>query len=227
MIELKALNREFKVGDTLVHALRNINLSIAPGEYISIMGPSGSGKSTLLNMLGLLDQPNSGSYQLNGTPITELNEDELAKVRRERIGFVFQSFHLIPRLSAAENIALPLTLAAVNPEERKQRVTKALAAFNLSERAEHRPDQLSGGQRQRVAIARATISEPDLLLADEPTGNLDRRSGMDVIDTLEELNAKGITLVIVTHDTELGARAHRRIRMIDGAIEEDIRNDDA
>jgi len=227
MIELKQLNRVFKVGDTLVHALRDINLNITPGEYISIMGPSGSGKSTLLNMLGLLDQPDSGTYQLNGTPITELNEDEQAKVRRERIGFVFQSFHLIPRLSAAENIALPLTLAGINPDEREQRVEKSLSAFNLSERAEHRPDQLSGGQRQRVAIARATITEPNLLLADEPTGNLDRHSGMEVIETLEALNAKGITLIVVTHDAELGARAHRRIRMVDGAIEGDVRNHDA
>jgi len=227
MIELKALNREFNVGDTRVHALRDINLSITPGEYISIMGPSGSGKSTLLNMLGLLDQPDSGSYQLNGTPVTELNEDQQAKVRRERIGFVFQAFHLIPRLSAADNIALPLTLAGIAPDERRQRVDHALNALNLSERAEHRPDQLSGGQRQRVAIARATITEPDLLLADEPTGNLDRHSGMDVIETLEALNTKGITLVVVTHDAELGARAHRRIRMVDGAIEEDVRDDDA
>jgi len=227
MIELKALNREFKVGDARVHALRDINLSITPGEYISIMGPSGSGKSTLLNMLGLLDQPDSGSYQLNGTPVTELNEDQQAKVRRERIGFVFQAFHLIPRLSAADNIALPLTLAGITPDERRQRVNHALKALNLSERAEHRPDQLSGGQRQRVAIARATITEPDLLLADEPTGNLDRHSGMEVIETLEALNSKGITLVVVTHDAELGARARRRIRMVDGAIEEDLRDDDA
>ena len=227
MIELKALNREFKVGDARVHALRDINLSITPGEYISIMGPSGSGKSTLLNMLGLLDQPDSGSYQLNGTPVTELNEDQQAKVRRERIGFVFQAFHLIPRLSAADNIALPLTLAGITPDERRQRVNHALKALNLSERAEHRPDQLSGGQRQRVAIARATITEPDLLLADEPTGNLDRHSGMEVIETLEALNSKGITLVVVTHDAELGARARRRIRMVDGAIEEDVHDDDA
>ncbi len=218
MIELEAINRNFEVGEETVHALRDINLNIDAGEYISIMGPSGSGKSTLLNILGLLDQPNSGIYRFNGNAINQLAEDEQAKVRRENIGFVFQFFHLIPRLSAADNVALPLTLAGVEPDIRQQKTAAAMDALGIAERAQHRPDQLSGGQRQRVAIARAMITEPQLILADEPTGNLDRSSGGDVIEALEALNQKGITLIMVTHDPELGERAKRRLKMDDGNI---------
>ena len=221
MIELRAINREFQVGDSIVHALRDIDLDIAAGEYISLMGPSGSGKSTLLNILGLLDHPTSGSYRLDGKRVSDLSEDEQARVRREQIGFVFQFFHLIPRLSAADNVALPLILAGVEPAQRQRKVARALATLGLSERADHRPDQLSGGQRQRVAIARAMINEPKIILADEPTGNLDRHSGRDVIDALESLNGRGITLIVVTHDIELGRRARRQIHMEDGAIRED------
>jgi len=218
MIELTGINRDFEVGEETVHALRDINLNIDAGEYISIMGPSGSGKSTLLNILGLLDQPNSGDYRFNGQAVNQLADEEQARVRREHIGFVFQFFHLIPRLSAADNIALPLTLAGIAPEIRHQKAEAAMQAMGIADRATHRPDQLSGGQRQRVAIARAMISEPQLILADEPTGNLDRASGADVIEALEALNQKGITLIIVTHDPELGGRAQRRLKMDDGRV---------
>ncbi|MBI3772264.1 MAG: ABC transporter ATP-binding protein [Gammaproteobacteria bacterium] len=223
MIILEGIVRDFSVGDSVVHALRDINLTITPGDYISLMGPSGSGKSTLLHILGLLDRPSQGSYHLNGTLVSELDENTLAKTRRERIGFVFQFFHLIPRLTAADNVALPLTLAGIEPDVRKEKVTRALQQLGLSDRADHRPDQLSGGQRQRVAIARAMITEPEMILADEPTGNLDRASGHEVIETLELLNReKGITLIVVTHDPEIGKRARRQIHMIDGRIEEDV-----
>jgi putative ABC transport system ATP-binding protein len=218
MIELQDINRNFPVGEETVHALRDINLNIDAGEYISIMGPSGSGKSTLLNILGLLDQPDSGEYSFNGQAVSSLNEEQQARMRREHIGFVFQFFHLIPRLSAAENVALPLTLAGIDPAVREQKTEAALSALGLTDRARHRPDQLSGGQRQRVAIARAMITEPQLILADEPTGNLDRASGEEVAEALESLNRKGITLILVTHDPLLGDRALRRIQMEDGRI---------
>ncbi len=227
MIELRDINRVFDVGDEQVHALQDINLDIADGEYISIMGPSGSGKSTLLNMLGLLDQPTSGSYRLNDTNVTELSDREQANVRLHNIGFVFQFFHLVPRLSAANNIELPLILAGIEPRQRQVRVTRLLEQLSISDRGQHRPDQLSGGQRQRVAIARATVMQPELILADEPTGNLDRASGEDVVEVLEELNRAGMTLLVVTHDPELGRRAKRRIRMVDGCITEDIRSEPA
>jgi len=219
MIQLEHINRTFVVGDELVHGLNDVSLQLKDGDYVSIMGPSGSGKSTLLNVLGLLDQPDSGKYFLNGDDVTSLSEREQARIRREKVGFVFQIFHLVPRLTAAENIALPLTLAGVNHEEREQRVAEVLASLNLSDRAHHRPAQLSGGQRQRVAIARAVVTRPVLLLCDEPTGNLDHASGIDVINILEQLNAQGITLLLVTHDQELGNRADRIIHMLDGKVQ--------
>lgn len=222
LIELKDINRTFQLGDSVVHALRDVNLSIKQGEYISVMGPSGSGKSTLLNLLGLLDQPNSGTYLLDGTDITTLNQDAQAKLRSERIGFIFQSFHLVPRLSAAANIELPLMLAGVNSADRAAHVSEALANYGLTDRASHKPNELSGGQRQRVAIARATVTAPSLLLADEPTGNLDRVTGEEVVNLLERLNQQGVTLIVVTHDHALGARANRQIKMVDGAIVGDI-----
>ena len=221
MIELRDINRVFQVGDELVHALQDIRLAFEPGEYVSIMGPSGSGKSTLLNILGLLDQPTSGTYLLDGIDTTSMSDNLQADVRRNKIGFVFQSFHLISRLTAAENIGLPLTLAGVPPKQRDSRVRDVLESVGLTERAEHRPDQLSGGQRQRVAIARATIMRPTILLADEPTGNLDQSSGESVIQVLEALNDKGIILLVVTHDPDIGGRARRRIRMVDGRISVD------
>ncbi len=218
MINLKQINRFFQVGDQEVHALNNIDLNIEPGTYVSIMGPSGSGKSTLLNILGLLDRPDTGQYLLEGINVTSMTDAEQTYTRRNKIGFVFQFFHLIPRLTARENVELPLVLAGVPPAERKSGIDNVLAAMGLTDRVHHRPEQLSGGQRQRVAIARATIMKPALLLADEPTGNLDRASGKEVIDILEGLNEKGITLAIVTHDPELGERASRRIHMLDGKI---------
>jgi len=216
LIELAAIERVFTLGDSQVHALAALDLAIKAGEYVAIMGPSGSGKSTLLNLLGLLDRPNAGCYRLEGRDVTTLTGDEQAQVRRERIGFVFQSFHLVPRLTAAENVALPMMLAGVPEQERAVRVAKALKDFGLAERADHRPDQLSGGQRQRVAIARATIMRPAVILADEPTGNLDRATGEEVIRLLEELNGQGVTLIVVTHDAAIGARARRRVVMEDG-----------
>jgi putative ABC transport system ATP-binding protein len=187
------------------------------------MGPSGSGKSTLLNLLGLLDSPNTGLYRLEGRDVTTLSPDEQARVRSQRIGFVFQSFHLVPRLTAAENIALPMVLAGLAPAERARRVQQALKDYGLEHRADHRPDELSGGQRQRVAIARATIMQPAMILADEPTGNLDRATGEEVIRLLEGLNAQGVTLIMVTHDAALGARAHRQLLMEDGSLKHDQR----
>ncbi len=218
MIDLRGIRRTFVVGDQEVRALRDVDLAIGRGEYVSIMGPSGSGKSTLLNVLGLLDRPDAGIYRLEGRDVTALDDGEQARVRRERIGFVFQFFHLVSYLTAAENVELPLVLAGVAPAARHERVAAVLRDMGLANRAHHRPDQLSGGQRQRVAIARATVTRPAVLLADEPTGNLDRTSGGDVIAILEGLHEAGLTLVVVTHDAEVGARAHRCIRMVDGSI---------
>ncbi len=221
MIELEGIARSFQVGDEEVHALRDIDLRFPPGAYASIMGPSGSGKSTLLNILGLLDRPDRGVYRVDGADTTQLDDRQQARIRRDRIGFVFQAFHLIPRLSAAQNVELPLTLAGIPPAQRRPRVQAALAAMGLEDRAGHRPDQLSGGQRQRAAIARATIMRPELVLADEPTGNLDHHSGRSVIEALETLNRQGITLLIVTHDPAIGERAPRNIRLVDGLIAAD------
>lgn len=218
MIQLSAITRIFHMGEQEIRALDHIDLEIASGEYLSIMGPSGSGKSTLLNVIGLLDKPDNGRYRLDGRDVTDLSETEQARVRREKIGFVFQSFHLVPRLTAAENIELPLILTGMSIDERRTRVEETLRAFDLSERAQHRPAELSGGQRQRVAIARATILRPTALLADEPTGNLDHRTGSEVMALLEDLQHAGTTLIVVTHDSELGLRAHRRIAMRDGQI---------
>ena len=220
-IELAGIERVFHLGDSEVHALRRLTLRIGAGEYVAVMGPSGSGKSTLLNLLGLLDRPNSGSYRLEGQDVTTLSPEQQARVRSERIGFVFQSFHLVPRLSAAENIALPMVLAGIESAQRQTRVAQALRDFGLEDRAAHRPDELSGGQRQRVAIARATIMRPALILADEPTGNLDRSTGDEVVRLLEELNGAGVTLIVVTHDAGIGARARRQLQMEDGSLRHD------
>ncbi len=221
MIKLQHIDRVFQVGEEEVHALRDVDFSAVKGEYIAIMGPSGSGKSTLLNIIGLLDRPDNGTYELDNIMTNTLDDSQQADVRRHKIGFVFQFFHLVPRLTAEQNVELPLVLAGVDRAERKRRVLETLEAFGIGDRINHRPDQLSGGQRQRVAIARATIMQPSVILADEPTGNLDRASGNDVVEILQELNGQGITLIMVTHDPELGARARRRIKMVDGRIEED------
>ncbi|MDX8385160.1 MAG: ABC transporter ATP-binding protein [Gallionella sp.] len=225
MIQLENVSRSFMVGDQIVAALSDINLNIAAGEYVSIMGPSGSGKSTLLNLIGLLDQPSSGIYKLDGGNVTALDDVQQASVRSEKIGFVFQSFHLVPRLSAEMNIELPMILAGIAPEVRKERVAKLIENYGLKNRADHRPDQLSGGQRQRVAIARATSMNPAVLLADEPTGNLDQTTGKEVMSLIEKLVEQNVTLLLVTHDPLLGARAHRQLHMVDGAIIRDSRQE--
>ncbi len=225
MIRLSGIERVDRDGGEEVHALRGVDLAIGRAEYLSIMGPSGSGKSTLLNVLGLLDRPSAGRYLLDGRDVTGLGDDELARVRRETIGFVFQFFHLVPRLSAAQNVELPMVLAGIAAEERQRRLARLLADYGLAERAGHRPDQLSGGQCQRVAIARAMAMAPRLILADEPTGNLDRHTGQEVMKVLERVHHDGGTVIVVTHDPEIGARAQRRIRMVDGEIAEDRRSD--
>ena len=223
MIRLEQLSRVFQVGDQQVHALRAVTLGIEKGEYVSLMGPSGSGKSTLLNMIGLLDRPTAGRYLLDGRDVTALSDEQQAQVRREKVGFVFQFFHLIPRLTAQQNVEMPMLLGGVPPAERARRAGELLQRYGLANRAHHRPEQLSGGQRQRVAIARATVMQPAVLLADEPTGNLDRASGNEVIEILENLHEQGTTLILVTHDPALGLRAHRRLRLVDGSIEQDVR----
>jgi putative ABC transport system ATP-binding protein len=223
MMELRGICREYAVGDQTVHALDHVDLTIEPGEYISIMGPSGSGKSTLLNVLGLLDRPNEGTYRLQGEDVSQLDDDALAEHRQRHIGFIFQFFHLIPRLTALENVELPLVLSGVAPRERRERATAVLASVGLKPRLDHRPDQLSGGERQRVAIARAIIMQPAFLLADEPTGNLDSRSGGEIMQIIEQLNRDGIALLIVTHDPAIGTRARRHLSLRDGKIVADDR----
>jgi putative ABC transport system ATP-binding protein len=223
MIELAGIARTFVVGEQPVHALVGIDERIAAAEYVSLMGPSGSGKSTLLNLLGCLDRPTAGTYRLDGREVQHLTDAELTAVRRYTIGFVFQFFHLVPRLTAAANVELPMVFAGVSAGERRTRTAEALAAVGLTDRAHHRPEQLSGGQRQRVAIARAIIMRPRLLLADEPTGNLDSTSGRHVIELLEELNRHGLTLVVVTHDPIIARRAGRVLVLADGRIVERVR----
>ena len=223
MIQLKDICRNFQVGEETVHALKNINLEIKDGEYIALMGPSGSGKSTVLNVIGCLDHPTSGKYLLDGKDVTNLSEMELSLIRRNHIGFIFQFFHLVSRLDAAGNVELPMIFAGITRAERKQRVQKALNSVGLSHRARHKPNQLSGGERQRVAIARAVVMGPSVLLADEPTGNLDTHSGSEIIQLIEEMNRGGLTVVIVTHDPSIGERARRRVSLRDGEIVEEVR----
>ncbi|GIS86139.1 MAG: ABC transporter ATP-binding protein [Gammaproteobacteria bacterium] len=224
MINLENLCRHFEVGNQVVRALDEVDLVINKKEYVSIMGVSGSGKSTLLNILGLLDTPTSGDYVLSGINTSKMNDDEMAHIRSTKIGFVFQSFHLIPRLTAAENVEMPMVLSGLNPKERQEKVDNALARVSLTDRSDHRPEQLSGGQRQRVAIARSIVMEPDVLLADEPTGNLDSSSSKEIIKLIEELNQGGLTLVVVTHDKDLGRRSNRLIELLDGKIINDNQN---
>jgi putative ABC transport system ATP-binding protein len=221
MMQLRGVGRRFQVGGQVVQALRDIHLEIGAGEHLAVTGPSGSGKSTLLYVLGLLDRPSSGHYLLEGRDVTELDDAQAARVRSEKIGFVFQFFHLVPRLTAAENVALPLLLVDADPGERNRRVAAALESVGLTPRARHRPEELSGGERQRVALARATIMDPAVILADEPTGNLDRRSGEDVLRILDGFHARGKSVIVVTHDPAVAERAPRRLRMVDGAIESD------
>ena len=220
MIELKGIWRTYQVGGSQVHALRDVDLTISAGDYLSVAGPSGSGKSTLLNVIGCLDRPTAGSYTFRGRAVDAMAEPERTAMRQQDIGFVFQFFHLLARLSAQANVEVPMLFAGVGRAERRSRAADALHAVGLAARAHHRPDQLSGGERQRVAIARAVVMRPALVLADEPTGNLDRSSALEVMGLLEEMNAAGQTLVLVTHDPQLAARTRRRVRMEDGAIVE-------
>ncbi len=223
IINISDINKTYQVGEQPLHALQNIKLNIKQGEYLSLMGPSGSGKSTLLNMIGLLDRPDTGQYQLQGENTELLTEEQRALLRRKYIGFVFQSFHLIPRLTALENVELPLMLAGVKPKLRREKSSKLLSELGLGNHLGQLPKHLSGGQLQRVGIARALITEPTILLADEPTGNLDQSSGQEVTDILERYNRNGITLLVVTHDLALGNRARRQLNMIDGVIVTDTR----
>ena len=223
MMRLRGICRDYPVGDQTVHALDHVDLDIEAGEYISIMGPSGSGKSTLLNILGLLDRPTAGSYELAGNDIAELDDNHLAALRQREIGFIFQSFHLISRMTALENVELPMVLEGQPPKARRDRAAAMLDSVGLSARVTHRPDQLSGGERQRVAIARSIVMQPSVLLADEPTGNLDSKSGAEIVAILEGLNVDGVAVLVVTHDPDLGQRARRRIHMVDGKIADDAR----
>jgi putative ABC transport system ATP-binding protein len=221
LIRLTGLSRTFEVGDQLVRALDGVNLSIAPGDYLSLMGPSGSGKSTLLNILGLLDRPTAGEYWLGDVQTSTMPDDRLADTRQKEIGFVFQIFHLIARMSALENVELPMMLAGMPRADRRDRARAALERMGLGPRIDHRPNQLSGGERQRVAIARAVVMQPRILLADEPTGNLDSAAGGEVVKIMEALHAQGLTLIVVTHDPAIGERANRRLLMRDGKIVRD------
>ncbi|GAA4349485.1 ABC transporter ATP-binding protein [Angustibacter luteus] len=226
VIELADVRKVYGHGDAAVEALRGINLDIAAGDYVAIMGASGSGKSTLMNLIGCLDVPTTGSYRLDGVDVSDLGEDSLAQVRGRRIGFVFQSFNLIPRMSAAANVELPMTYAGVRASERRRRAAAALERVGLTDRADHRPNQLSGGQQQRVAIARALVMAPALVLADEPTGNLDSHSSGEVMAILDQLNASGRTVVLITHEDDVAAHASRQLRLVDGQIVSDVRTRD-
>ena len=223
LIRLERLNRTFAVGDQLVRALDGVDLQISAGDYVSLMGPSGSGKSTLLNILGLLDRPTSGEYWLGDVQTSAMADDLLADTRQREIGFVFQIFHLIARMSALENVELPMMLAGMPVADRRARARAALEGMGLGPRIDHRPNQLSGGERQRVAIARAVVMRPRILLADEPTGNLDTAAGGEVVKIMEALHQQGLTLIVVTHDPAIGERAHRRLLMRDGRVVQDSR----
>jgi len=221
VIRTVGLTKSFAMGSTVVHALRGVDLVIARNEYVAIMGPSGSGKSTLMNLIGCLDTPTSGEYQLNGQPVAKLAEHELARIRNKEIGFVFQTFNLLARASALRNVELPLIYGSVPPVERKRRAAEALCAVELGDRMDHRPNQLSGGQRQRVSIARALVTRPALLLADEPTGNLDSATSIEIMALFDRLHREGNTIVVVTHEREIADRAHRIVTIRDGRIESD------
>jgi putative ABC transport system ATP-binding protein len=223
MIETVDLWKTYQMGTEQVHALRGVSMIIERGEYVAIMGPSGSGKSTLMNLIGCLDTPTKGSYLLNGKQVSQMNDDELARIRNEEIGFVFQTFNLLPRATALHNVELPLIYAGVASRNRAERANQALDKVELGDRKMHRPNQLSGGQRQRVAIARALVNNPSILLADEPTGNLDSKTGVEIMSLFARLHEAGNTIILVTHEADVAAHAHRVVHIRDGQIEKDVR----
>ena len=223
LIETQDLWKTYQMGSEEIHALRGVSIEIEKGEYVAIMGPSGSGKSTLMNLIGCLDTPSKGSYLLNGKQVSQMNDDELARIRNEEIGFVFQTFNLLPRATALHNVELPLVYGGVSGKDRTERARAALEKVELLDRQTHRPNQLSGGQRQRVAIARALVNNPSILLADEPTGNLDSKTGVEIMGVFERLHAGGNTVVLVTHEPDIAAYAHRVIHIRDGQVEKDVR----
>jgi len=225
IIETSELSRTYKMGNNIVNALQSVSISINKGEYVAFMGPSGSGKSTLMNIVGCLDTPTSGTYMLNGQMVSEMTENELAEVRNKEIGFVFQTFNLLPRASALENVALPLVYAGYNKSDREEMAMVALKGVNLADRYHHKPNELSGGQRQRVAIARALVNNPSIILADEPTGNLDTKTSYGIMNLFQELHDKGNTIIMVTHEDDIAHYSHRIIRLRDGLIEWDRKNE--
>jgi len=224
IIRIKELKREFTVGSELVRALKGVDVSINKNEYVAMMGPSGSGKSTLMNLLGCLDTPTSGAYNLNGTDVSSLEDNDLARIRNKEIGFIFQTFNLLPRLTALENVALPLVYASYSKEQRNEKAAEVLAKVGLADRMDHKPNQLSGGQRQRVAVARALVNDPSIILADEPTGNLDSKTSLDIMRLFQEIHQMGNTLIVVTHEEEVASHAHRILRLRDGLVEADEKN---
>jgi putative ABC transport system ATP-binding protein len=224
LIDISNIKRDFVLGTEIIHVLKGIDLQINKGEYVALMGPSGSGKSTLMNLLGCLDTPTSGSYILNGKDVSKMNDDELAEIRNKEIGFVFQTFNLLPRTTALDNVALPLIYAGYSKSERNERATEVLTQVNLADRMDHQPNQLSGGQRQRVAVARALVNKPSIILADEPTGNLDSKTSVEIMGLFGDIHANGNTVILVTHEEDIAAYAHRVIRLRDGIIESDTVN---
>lgn len=224
IIDIKGLKREFKVGSEIIRALKGVDVSVYKNEYLAMMGPSGSGKSTLMNLLGCLDTPTEGTYHLNGTNVGLLKDDELARIRNKEIGFVFQTFNLMPRMTALDNVALPLVYAGIAKNERVERAREVLKKVGLENRMSHRPNELSGGQRQRVALARAMVNNPSIILADEPTGNLDSKTSTDIMQLFQEIHQMGNTLIVVTHEEEVASHAHRILRLKDGLVASDVEN---
>lgn len=226
LITIKEIGRKYVIGSEVIHALKSVSLDINKGEFVALMGPSGSGKSTLMNILGCLDTPSSGTYILNGTNVSHMTDDALAEVRNQEIGFVFQTFNLLPRSTSLDNVALPLIYAGTSKKDRDKRAAVALENVGLGNRMDHKPNELSGGQRQRVAVARALINNPSIILADEPTGNLDTKTSIEIMGLLEEIHSKGNTIILVTHEEDIAQHAHRIVRMRDGLIENDYLNTD-